>query len=204
TLSTGSGATSISRKSSSSPFVDYDGDGDLDIYVSNTDVSLNELYRNDGNGNFTNIDTVSISNQYTNSRQPACCDYDNDGDLDLFLTISSGNNLLFRNDGTAFFQITSGNIVSDGGNSFSASWGDYDGDGWMDLFVTNSDNTNPYPQNFLYHNQGDGTFQRVTTGVIATKTGKTLGSVWFDMDNDGDLDLLTVGGHSVSNNLRKN
>lgn len=197
------GATSTASTSAAVAMVDFDRDGDLDLYVSNSGNTKNEFYQNLGGGSFVKIDTFLISSLYMNSRTPAWCDYDNDGDPDLFLPLTTGNNKLFRNDDTSFFEITTGNIVQDGGTSFSASWGDYNADGYMDLFVSNSSGF-PNPHNFLYKNLANGTFQKITSGPIVANTGKTQGSVWFDMDNDGDLDLFTAGADGANSTLRKN
>ncbi len=81
-------------------------------------------------------------------------DYDNDGDLDLFVANDGQNNMLFENAGPpayAFTRIMAGDPVNDGGNSFGTVWGDYDGDGDLDLFVANRLNQ----VNFLYRNEGN-------------------------------------------------
>lgn len=193
-------STIAANQSTCSRFVDFDGDGDLDIYVSNSGNTKSEFYRNDGNNLFVSVDTLSISNQYMASAHASWCDYDNDGDVDLFLPISNGNNKLFRNDDSTFTEITTGNIVQDGGTSFSGSWGDYNGDGYMDLFVCNSN----IEANFLYKNLGNGTFQKVTSGAIVTTTGKTVSALWFDVDNDGDLDLVSAEANGQNTTLRRN
>src|SRR3989441_401961 len=86
-----------------------------------------------------------------------------------------------------FTKITEGAIVNDGGASFRCAWGDYDNDGFLDLLVTNLGG-----QNFLYHNNRNGTFARVTVGPVANDTGDWRGCTWADFDNDGNLDLLAA------------
>src|SRR5437773_5816887 len=117
-------------------------------------------------------------------------DYDNDGYLDLFVPNNNENNFLYHNnrDGT-FTKITSGRIVTDGGNSFGAAWGDYDNDGFLDLFVANVNQ-----KNFLYRNNGDGTFTKITSGAIVNDVGYSWGAAWGDYDNDGFLDLFVANG----------
>ena len=86
----------------------------------------------------------------------------------------------------AFTKITSGNIVNDGGDSAGCAWGDYDNDGNVDLFVANRAGQN----NFLYRNQGTGTFEKITVGRIVTDGSNSRGGgAWADYDNDGWLDL---------------
>ena len=119
-------------------------------------------------------------------------DYDNDGDLDVLLTNTGGENeRLFRNDGTnGFTRITQGAIVNAGGNSGGAAWGDYDNDGYIDLFVANDLGQ----KNCLYHNAGDGTFSPVTKGAVVNDGGRSKSSAWADYDNDGYLDLFVANG----------
>ena len=107
---------------------------------------------------------------------------------------SDQNNFLYRNnrDGS-FVKITSGGVVTDGGSSIGGTWGDYDNDGAPDLFVTNRALTSGTSTiNFLYRNAGDGSFDRITSGEIASDVSNSNISSWIDIENDGDLDLLVV------------
>ena len=228
----------------SSTWGDYDNDGDEDVFVTGNVRSVNYLYRNEGNGNFSKITTGNISNHsgychsatwvdynndgwldlYTVDYMPTrfnrlyhnngdgtftevnngsalvtdigasigttWSDYDLDGDMDVFLPNANGeNNILYRNDDNGnFTRITSGDVVNDGGNSVGSSWGDYDNDGDPDLFVSNAGNQ----PNFLYQNNGDGTFSKITNSPVTTDAGNSAGSTWADFDNDGDLDLYVT------------
>ncbi len=174
---------------------DYDNDGYKDLFVANGNFSsgqANFLYHNNGNGTFTKITTGSIVTDVFNSTGGSWGDYDNDGDFDLFVTNYSGaNNNLYKNNGDgSFTKITTGAIVNDGGNSVGSSWGDYDNDGDLDLFVSNDNNENE----FLYQNNNDGTFTKITTGDIVNSGGRSNGCVWGDYDNDGDIDLYVANG----------
>ena len=120
--------------------------------------------------------------------------------MDLFVAnYENQNNFLYRNNGDGTFtKITTGDIVTDGGQSVGSGWGDYDNDGDLDLFVTNRWGED----NFLYSNNGDGTFTKVTTGNIVTDGSYSGGGSWGDYDNDGDLDLFVAnGGGSSQNNF---
>lgn len=93
-----------------------------------------------------------------------------------------------------FTKITEGEIVNDGGSSAGVAWGDYDGDGFEDLFVANSNGED----DFLYHNNRDGTFTRVMDGAVVNSGGSSIGCGWGDYDNDGWLDLFVVNGGDFS------
>jgi hypothetical protein len=169
---------------------DYDNDGYLDLFVSNFGTPLNFLYRNNGDGTFTRITTGSIATDDVNAEGASWGDYDNDGYLDLFVAVGlAGNDLLYRNNGDgSFTKIISGPMVQSGGNSRGCAWADYDQDGYLDLFVANEQNQN----NFLYHNNGDGTFARITAGSIVNDGGASYGCAWGDYDDDGFPDLFVA------------
>src|SRR5690349_8693770 len=89
-----------------------------------------------------------------------------------------------------FTAITNAAVVKDGGDSTGCAWGDYDNDGLLDLFVSNFGT----PLNYLYRNNGDGSFTRITNGAIATDDTNSEGATWGDYDNDGLLDLFVAVG----------
>src|SRR6185436_11365244 len=82
-----------------------------------------------------------------------------------------------------FTRINTGPVATDGGDSSGAAWGDYDNDGFIDLFVGNNSSSNA-----IYHNNGDGTFTKLTTAAPALDRG--YGGAWADFNNDGNLDLF--------------
>ena len=184
-------------RSSGSSWGDYDNNGDLDLFVANYDENF--LYSNNGGGTFTKIDTGVIVTDVGTSPGGSWGDYDNDGYLDLFVA-NYGNNFLYWNNGNGTFtKITTGAIVNDGGFSSGSSWGDYDNDGYLDLFVTNYNENN-----FLYSNNGNGTFTKITTGAIVNDGGRSSGSSWGDYDNDGYLDLFVANDYQGQNFLYSN
>jgi len=189
TKATGNAVTMEASSSTCGVWGDYDNDGLIDLFVANTYGENNSLYQNKGNGNFLKINAGAIVNDGGHSVGGSWADYDNDGDLDLFVANAANeNNFLYRNDGNgAFTKITTGIIVNDGGHSHGSGWADYDNDGWLDLFVANDQNQN----NGLYKNNKDGTFTKIEN-AISQSGGMSFGAAWADYDNDGGVDLFVA------------
>jgi len=184
-------------------WADFDRDGFIDLYVANFD-GINYLYRNLGDGTFERIMEGEIVTDLATSYGAYWADFDNDGWPDLFVANAFGsslppdNNALYRNNGDGTFtKILEGHIVNNNGISHGASWGDFNNDGFLDLFVSNHD-WSDNKINFLYQNNGDGTFTLVSDINVTTDQNTSFGSAWLDADNDGYLDLV------VSNNKTSN
>ncbi len=172
-------------------WIDYDNDGDLDAFVSNESNQNEDLYRNNGGGVFEHITGGPLLTNGGNTMSSSFADYDNDGWQDVFLANDQGNLGLFRNTGNGnFIKITNDTIAKTVGRSFGCSWGDIDNDGDLDLFVTNA--FGPILQNYLFINNGDGTFTRDANNVITQDTGWSYGCAFGDYDNDGFLDLCVA------------
>jgi hypothetical protein len=174
-------------------WADYNNDGFIDAFVGATGGNNNLLYRNKGDGTFVKVTSGGI----VNSLSVGCAwgDYDNDGLPDLFITSagigSPQKNSLYHNKGNGTFaNVTSGSIVNDIGNFVGCAWGDYDNDGFLDLFVCRQLGQN----NVLYHNNGDGTFTRITEGSLVNDGGNSVSCSWGDYDNDGFPDLFVTNG----------
>ena len=210
-------------------FFDADNDGFLDIYLVNSGYwdkppsakqTTSALYRNNGDGTFTDITkTARVENLGNYGQGTACADYDNDGNVDLYVT-NFGANVLYRNNGNGTFtDMTVSAGVGDPGWSSSACFLDYNSDGHLDLFVVNylvysldvpylpcgEDGIHTYchPSLFegapdrLYRNNGDGTFTDVSQaagvgGIGGMFHGKGLGVVSADFNNDGAPDLYVA------------
>ncbi|MEM7228836.1 MAG: CRTAC1 family protein [Planctomycetota bacterium] len=202
---------------------DMDDDGDLDVYlvqsgnpVDPTANTLgNELYENLGDFKFRDVTESSGTGDTGFGQGTACADYDNDGDVDLYVT-NLGPNVLYRNNGNGTFtDVTNTAGVGDDRWGTSTTFLDYDKDGDVDLYVCNYINWSlereqdcfnkmgspDYcaPKNYsspgvdvLYRNEGDGTFTDVTTAAGITSSGNGLGVSSVDFDDDGWLDIFVA------------
>jgi hypothetical protein len=203
--------------------LDFDGDGRADILLVNSmdwpghrdGPSRSALYRNLGGGRFRDVTAESGLTAELYGMGVAGGDYDNDGDLDLFLT-ALGPDRLYRNDGKGkFTDVTQEAGVGHPGYGTSATWADTDHDGDLDLFVVNyvqwSEKTDIYcsldgrnksyctPESYggercvLYRNDGNGRFTDVSReSGVAGPVAKGLGVVAFDYDDDGRIDIAVA------------
>jgi enediyne biosynthesis protein E4 len=173
---------------------DYDNDGRPDLYVANEFNSPNDLYHNDGGGAFTKITTGVEVTDANSSFSASWVDYDNDGDLDIFVCNNDNQNeKLYRNDGGGVFTGVAGiSPVTANGYSICSAWGDIDNDGDLDVYITNGFGNSMGDENFLFLSNNDGTFTRVTTGLVVTDPGWSYGCAFGDIDDDGDLDLAVA------------
>ncbi len=165
---------------------DYDGDGDLDLFVG-FNGSPNRLYRNTG-GAFADVAAEAGIADTRPTRAAAWGDVDADGDPDLLLGFAPGPGSvlrLYRNAGGRFADATAAAGLSiDAGAVRQPVFVDVDADGDLDLFVAFRDRPNA-----LFRNDG-GRFADVAARVGLADTRRSVGAVWFDADDDGDLDVL--------------
>jgi len=196
---------------------DYDNDGYPDLFV--TSYGKNVLFHNNGDGTFTDVTARAGVAGGGWSVSAGFFDYNNDGLLDLFVTrymewdadhnkICGGDwhtycppsafpattCLLYRNSGDGTFEDVSehAGFTSKKGKALGVAFADYDGDGFIDIFVSNDG-----MQQYLFHNNGDGTFKEcaLESGAALTSDGKGLsgmGTVFQDYDNDGRPDVIVT------------
>ncbi|MFN8368102.1 MAG: FG-GAP-like repeat-containing protein [Candidatus Kapaibacterium sp.] len=175
-------------------WVDYDNDGDMDVFVVNEENTPNTLYRNDGNSSFTRIFNSPLTEQSYSSMSSSWADTDNDGDFDVVVSNSGfytpqANQYYLNNGNGEFTEVTDSPIHTDGGCSYSSSFADYDNDGDVDLVITNGF-CNGTIENFLYNNDGSGKFTRDTQSIPDLRTACSYGCAWGDLNNDGFPDLV--------------
>jgi hypothetical protein len=214
-------------------FIDVDGDGWPDILLVNSKdwtprgrKSTAALYRNNGNGTFTDITAGSGLDVELYGMGVAVGDYDNDGRDDLYITALDGDRL-FHNEGKGKFRdVTASSGVTNASFGTSAAWVDYDKDGKLDVFVANyvqwtqkndlwcslDGKSKSYctPESYkgtsskLFHNLGNGTFEDVSRKAgVDDPTSKSLGVTVFDYDGDGWPDLF-VANDTQPNKLYRN
>jgi hypothetical protein len=185
------------RSSRQANWVDFDGDGDLDLYAADR-AGANRLLRNRGAGEAQRFEYFPYPNGTVDVRRTvgACWfDADGDGDLDLFLANQSGDSdALWRNDGERFVDVAPAlgmdqtqRWLSEGG--VGCAPGDYDDDGDLDLYV------GTYGRNLLYRNDtenGRPRFVEVAQAAGVAEPHSVVGAAWGDVDNDGDLDLFVA------------
>ncbi|MCB0466319.1 MAG: VCBS repeat-containing protein [Aequorivita sp.] len=203
---TGSSITSETLASRSINWIDYDGDGDSDLFVANENNTNNSLFRNDGPNNFTQITNLPITQNGKNSAGSSWADVDNDGDFDLFVANWGGqNNQLFINDNGNFIEQTTSAIALEAGSSFGSAFADVDNDGDLDLLVCNAYFTGQ-ETNSLFINDGTGNFTKDTNSALANHQGNTFGCAFGDYNNDGWLDVILANtlNENQSNSLFKN
>jgi len=217
---------------SSCAFIDYDRDGDLDLYITNYvdwtpendkfcgDYAKNVkaychpnvyhaqpdiLYRNNGDGTFQDVGAeAGIRVRLGNGLGVVTGDYDNDGDMDIYVANDKSPNMLFLNNGNGTFtdmSLTAGVGYSVDGETqagMGTDFGDYDGDGDLDIVVTNLD----FEYNALYRNEGGGIFSDMSfaAGIGAVSMSYVgFGVAFLDYDNDGRVDLAVANGHILDN-----
>ena len=179
---------------------DYDNDGHLDLLVlrgawlEEHGRQPNSLIRNNGDGTFTDVTfDAGLGEAHYPSQTAAWADYDNDGDLDLYVGNEwtpglAAPSQLFRNNGDGTFtDVAEAAGVANRRRAKSVVWGDYDGDRLPDLYVSNLGE-----ENRLYRNTGQGTFVDEAPRLGVAEPSWSFPAWFWDVDNDGLLDLYVA------------
>lgn len=214
-ITVSAGLHSLKADSHQPLFFDMDNDGDPDLALANRDRRIagteppwppNQLYRNEGNGQFVDVSDVSGISEGIAGFVTEVADYDRDGDLDLFMGaynnqasgefVPNAHDCLYRNDGDGrFVEVAEEAGVAVVGGSMGARFWDFDNDGFPDLYSSKGGaEPGRVEYDLVFHNQGDGTFVKVGEQIgVKNRTGGH-GATACDADYDGDLDLLVPSG----------
>ena len=173
-------------------FFDYDLEGDLDLYIASE--SANQLYRNNADGTFTEVsDKSGTAGESVKSKDTAFGDFDDDGDVDMFVLNQDGASRYYDNLRQGYFADITGTVgLNFVGQPSTVVSGDYNNDGYLDLFIADLAGK----QHAIFQNKGDGTFikDELSLSAIDGLTGFVIMQADFsDLDNDGYLDLLVAG-----------
>jgi hypothetical protein len=190
------GLTREGAKNRTAEWADFNKDGFIDVFLTNPCG----LFLNQGDGTFTDVTAASSIDASLNSAGAALGDYDNDGDLDIYVTMEwteDGRNLgiLYRNNGDGTFtDVTTESGILNEFDARGASWGDYDNDGYLDLYIANTNNERRPHR--LFRNNSDGTFTDValSSGLEAQLAGAGMDVTFVDYNNDGFLDIFLTNG----------
>ncbi|MEM1122686.1 MAG: CRTAC1 family protein, partial [Bacteroidota bacterium] len=178
---------------------DFDGNGLEDIYISRKG-SKNLLYVNRGDFRFEEVSQQYGLDFIGNTTCSLWFDMDNDGDQDLFLGNQFGPNRLFRNDKNTFTDVSfQYGIAQTVGNVHSVNAMDFDNDGDLDLYIAQS-----MQQNILWRNENGTRFVNYTQAAGIHDEGPSMGAVFFDYDNDGDVDLYQTRDNEAGNLFYRN
>ena len=203
----------IKMNGSGGAWIDYDLDGDWDLYLVNCQGEENNItnafYENIGNGKFIKAINTG-SEDIGEGMSVSVADYDNDGYPDLFIT-NYGNFKLFRNNGNKTFTDVSSIAFPDGIKDWwygGSTWGDYDLDGDLDLYIAGYVDFSRRPKytnlrfpmdfgglpNTIYRNNGDGTFEDLTSklDVLSDASRKSMQVIFHDFNEDGFPDIFVA------------
>ncbi len=185
------------RESSGLAWIDYDNDGDDDLFVTvssgpGSPNSSDLLYQNNGDGTFTRILVGDEVNENGTGRSSTWGDFNNDGYIDLFV-VNQLETTLYRNSAAGFIKInsipTTPLSFSYGNDHSGAAWGDFDGDGYLDLYLA-SYQLAANSRNVLYMNNKDGSFTQVPDTSPVTTIGYSMTPSLIDYNLDGRLDIV--------------
>lgn len=218
-ITTSSGTGDMSNGNAAIWF-DYNGDGLLDLYIGNyfrpendlwdlrttlimhddfenaRNAGPNVLFRNNGDGTFTNVAHELGIDDTGWTLDVGACDLFNSGHMDLYLANDFGQDVIYRNNGDGTFaNITKQALPIDTRKGMNVDFADLDGDGYPDIYISNV--TQPgylVEGNFLWHNNRDGTFTDVAPKLGVADGGWSWGAKFVDLDNDGEMEIIVLNG----------
>jgi hypothetical protein len=207
-----SGLGDVHYPTQTAAWADYDGDGDLDLFVGNeADPGHHypsQLFRNEGDGTWVDVAASAGVENLGYAKGSSWGDYDDDGDPDLYVSNLAGDNRLYRNEGDGTFVDVAGQLgVTEPQMSFATWFWDYDNDGHLDIYVASYvedaaemaaeilglEHSSDHGR--LYRNDGAGGFVDVTEELGLDRLITTMGANFGDLDNDGWLDMYLGTGY---------
>ena len=219
------GLADPARPTQAAAWLDYDSDGNLDLYIGNESRKKDseagdypsQLFRNNGDGTFTDVAPKAGVTNDRYCKGVAAGDFDNDGDMDLYLS-NVGPNRLYRNEGDGTFTDVAPELglIEPAQRSFAPWFFDVDNDGWLDIFVSAYDaklddiaaealgmqHKASFPR--LYHNNGDGKFTDIASRLNLQHPYLPMGANFGDLDHDGWLDIYLGTGDPSFDSLMPN
>src|SRR5712692_123480 len=217
---TGSSGTGYRGNGNAAIWFDYNEDGLLDLYIGNyfrpendlwhlhtthimhddfehaRNAGPNVLYRNNGDGTFTNVAPQLGVDDRGWTLDVGACDLFNTGHMDLYLANDFGQDMIYKNNGdSTFTNVTTHALPIDTRKGMNVDFADLDGDGYPDIYVANI--TKPgylVEGNFLWHNNRDGTFTDIAPTLWVDQGGWGWGGKFVDLDNDGVMEIVALNG----------
>jgi len=217
---TGSSGTGYRGNGNAAIWFDYNEDGQLDLYIGNyfrpendlwhlhtthimhddfehaRNAGPNVLYRNNGDGTFTNVAPQLGVDDRGWTLDVGACDLFNTGHMDLYLANDFGQDMIYKNNGdSTFTNVTTHALPIDTRKGMNVDFADLDGDGYPDIYVANI--TKPgylVEGNFLWHNNRDGTFTDIAPTLWVDQGGWGWGGKFVDLDNDGVMEIVALNG----------
>jgi hypothetical protein len=208
-ITNGAIVTDRATRFTGSAWGDFNNDGYLDLFVC-TYEGTNILYLNHKDGTFTKVVQGPAFQDVDAHLGAAIADYNNDGNLDLLVAAGGASDVaespvLYQGHGDGTLTPSSISVNTPSGFFWAATWADYDNDGFADLFITDEGNSQSTGgKNMLLHNEGNGSFSRVSSGTIVNDITASRCALWADYDNDGLMDLLVINGAPRNNPLYHN
>jgi hypothetical protein len=188
-------ASDMNRRSFQSTFLDFNNDLWADLFVINDKQTRNSLYLN-SNGEFSDVSVESGTDHLMESMSNSPCDFDHDGDLDIYITNGPFGNVFLRNDNGQFVDIAPELGMTVGTLCWGALWIDYDADGWEDLYICDIfEYFGDY--NRWFRNNGDGTFSSVTPQGMTVDNYRSYANAIGDFNNDSKPDIVVVNDDGV-------
>ena len=183
-------------------FVDYDNDGDEDLFITQDNNLGNILFRKEDAGIFIDVSSSSGVNLPVMGMGVAVGDYDRDGYFDIYTSNLYENSLLKNSPEGVFNDVADSAGVTDipGSMAWGTFFFDADNDGWLDIFNNNESGFGNVPNSF-FRNQGNGTFADVSASSGLQSYNNGFGSAYGDLDNDGDLDIIAAGHPSSDGSI---